>query len=226
MLYAFTKKQELVGLAPLAGLEIRETDSPELMAALNLISREDALLRFSNNNKAFVAYWNGSPAAFGWMALGKARIGELNHEFVLPESHRYLWNFRTLAEFRGKGIYPRLLQHIMISELDSTECFWIMHAPENTASEIGIRKAGFELVSQVSVVEGGEVILKSSHPSFELQELMEYGDFINSLREQASCWNCSSPFLKNRSEKCCCAEKDLKCNGSLFQPSFQVQANL
>ena len=210
-------------LAPLAGLEIRRTDSPALMAALNQISEEDARLRFLNDNLAFVAYWNGSPAAFGWMAVGKARIGELNHEFALPESHRYLWNFRTLAEFRGKGIYPRLLQSIMASDIALAECFWIMHAPENTASEIGIRKAGFELVSQVSVVEGGEVILNSANPSTELQVLMEYGDFINSLREQASCWNCSSPFLKNRSEKCCCSEKKVECNGSRFQGSFQIE---
>lgn len=222
MLYAFTKKQELAVLAPQTELEIRETDSPVLMAELNGISQEDARHRFSKDNRAYVAYWNGSPAAFGWMAMGTARIGELNHEFVLPESHRYLWNFRTLPEFRGKGIYPRLLQYILTSEFPQAECFWILHAPENTASEIGIRKAGFELVSQVSVVDGREVILQAAHPSLELLEFMEYGEFINSLREQASCWNCSSPFLRNRSENCCCAEKSRECNGAQFQRSFQL----
>ena len=55
-------------LAPLAELEIKKTDSPALMAALNQISEEDARLRFSNDNLAFVAYWNGSPAAC-WMPV-------------------------------------------------------------------------------------------------------------------------------------------------------------
>ena len=71
---------------------------------------EDVTKRLANDNKAFVAFINNLPAAFGWMARDNANIGELNHEFILPAGNRYLWNFRTLEAYRGLGIYPALLQ--------------------------------------------------------------------------------------------------------------------
>jgi GNAT superfamily N-acetyltransferase len=67
----------------------------------------------ANDHLAFVGYINNQPAAFGWMARGKARIGELNHELILPIGNRYLWNFRTMEAYRGLGVYPALLQYII-----------------------------------------------------------------------------------------------------------------
>src|SRR4028118_718183 len=113
MLYSFTKQDKLPHLPAIKGLEIRYVDDPLLLSIIGNISLQEATYRLANDNKAYVAYFDGIPAAFGWMAMGKARIGELNHQFILPPGHRYLWNFRTLLEFRGLGIYPRLLQGIV-----------------------------------------------------------------------------------------------------------------
>ena len=93
-----------------AGLKIEVSTDATLLSILGNTTIEEVSKRLSDNNLAFVAYINDQPAAFGWMARSKARIGELNHEFVLPIKNRYLWNFRTLAEYRGLGIYPALLQ--------------------------------------------------------------------------------------------------------------------
>lgn len=222
MLYAFTK-QDMIPSFPLPGnLEIRESDSPELMSGLGQISLIEAVSRFGNENKAFVAYWNDVPAAFGWMAMGKARIGELNHEFILPEWHRYLWNFRTLPDFRGRGIYPHILQHILATEKEHTDCFWIMHAPENNSSQKGILKAGFRFVSMVSVIDANQVIVHSENPGREFKKLIRSCGFINSLKEQATCWNCSSPFVKNRQAECCCEERKVECNHLTVGQSLEV----
>src|SRR5690606_3832037 len=158
MLYSFQKQDELPPLAPLHGLEISEVDHSPFLSAITQIPEEEAINRLANDHRAYVAFLNNIPAAFGWLASGKARVGELNHEFILPSGHRYLWNFRTLLDFRGIGIYPQLLQQIILAEQPKADCFWIMHAPENKASQRGIQKAGFQLIGKVSLVNGSEVI--------------------------------------------------------------------
>ena len=216
MLYLFQKQVELPPLAPLQGLEIREVDDPTLLSTINQIPEEEATNRLANDHRAYVAFFDGIPAAFGWVASGKARVGELNHEFILPLGNRYLWNFRTLHDFRGLGIYPLLLQQIFVAEQPKAECFWIMHAPENKASQRGIQKAGFQLIGKVSVVNGSEVIFDPERKSLELREVLETFGFTASSGQQASCWNCSSPFLKNRKLECCCLTANKECNRSLF----------
>lgn len=216
MLYSFTKQDKLGQLPVLNGLEVRENDDPMFMSVLGEISVEQASIRLANDNKAFVAYFNNVPAAFGWVAMGKARIGELNHEFILPPKHRYLWNFRTLPEFRGLGIYPLLLQHILTTEQNKSDCLWIMHAPENKASQRGITKAGFRLVGKVSVVNGNEVIFDSEGNSVELNDVLDTFGFTKSDEPQATCWNCSSPYLLNRKATCCCSTNNEECSQRLF----------
>src|SRR5436305_143583 len=123
MLYSFQRNQPFQSLPPLQDLAIKENDDPSFMSALAGITIEEATRRLANDHKAYVAYFKNMPAAFGWMAMGKARVGELNHELILPARHRYLWNFRTLPQFRGYGIYPRLLQHILTVEANKAEMF-------------------------------------------------------------------------------------------------------
>lgn len=212
MLYSFNKKDQLKPLPPLKNLTIREEDSPLLMSILGEIHLTEATTRFAEDNKGYVAYINDIPAGFGWMAMGKALIGELNQEFVLPLRHRYLWNFRTLPNFRGLGIYPRLLQHIIKTEQKTTENFWIMHAPENGASAKGIEKAGFKFVSAVSVENETKVAIQRRRGSEKIDLVEDIFNFKISEKEPASCWNCSSPYIKNRKRECCCTRNGKTCN--------------
>ncbi|RYF86475.1 MAG: N-acetyltransferase, partial [Chitinophagaceae bacterium] len=94
-------------------LRIEECTNTSLLAWMGSTTEEDVVKRLANDHLAFVAYMNNIPAAFGWMARGKATIGELGHELVLPIGNRYLWNFRTMEAFRGLGIYPALLHYII-----------------------------------------------------------------------------------------------------------------
>jgi GNAT superfamily N-acetyltransferase len=217
MLYAFQKHNRPQPLAVLPGLEIRQTADPVLMSVIGEIPLEKALERFADGHKAFVAWLHGEPAAFGWMATGKATIGELNHDFVLPPGHRYLWNFRTLPPFRGRGIYPHLLQYMVAAERDGIDCFWIMHAPENQASRRGIRKAGFDFMGQVSVVNQHEVIFDSAYPEVDPDEVLHALGFQRSEAAQATCWSCSSPYLAGKKTGCCCSATEQECNQHLFQ---------
>lgn len=57
--------------------------------------------------------------------------------------------------WRGRGVYPHLLQAILQHEEYTAKRFCILHAPENLASAGGIRKAGLLSVAELSfVIEG------------------------------------------------------------------------
>jgi GNAT superfamily N-acetyltransferase len=142
-LYTLQSTDALPAVQLPAGLRIEECTNVGLLAWMGTTTVEEVIKRMANAHVAFVAYINNEPAAFGWMARGRALIGELNHEMKLPIGNRYLWNFRTMEAFRGLGVYPALLQYIIQWEEAKANRFWIIHAPENHSSLKGIKKAGF-----------------------------------------------------------------------------------
>jgi hypothetical protein len=213
-LYTISPSDKFPSLRRPAGLTIEESSDPLLLSVLGNITVAEATRRMANDHLAFVASINHYPAAFGWMARGKATIGELNHELILPVGHRYLWNFRTASEYRGLGIYPALLQYIVRYESTKAERFWIIHAPENRASLSGITKAGFKYVGKLYPDSAGGIAIEgNSAPEIEEELLLSMG-FLPSSEKAASCWNCSSPFLKKRSSECCCQATGTVCTHS------------
>jgi GNAT superfamily N-acetyltransferase len=213
-LYTIPSLQHLPPLRIPAGLEIKESTDAALLAILGNTTVEEVTKRLANDHVAFIAYIHNQPAAFGWMAKGKARIGELNHEFILPIGNRYLWNFRTLADYRGLGIYPALLQYIIQYEGTRASRFWIIHAPENKSSLKGIVKAGFEYVGRIYTKANGQIALEASTHSETYLDLLKEMDVHISAEDPASCWNCSSPYLKKRIPTCCCTEAETICTGN------------
>jgi GNAT superfamily N-acetyltransferase len=137
-------------LASIPGFAVQRELDAEFMAALQGRSEAEMAQRLAAGHRAYVAWLDGWPAAWGWVATRGAEIGEMGFSFTIPREERYLWNFVTLASHRGKGIYPRLLDAIVRAESHEAERFWIAYAPENHASGTGIRKAGFTTVAELS----------------------------------------------------------------------------
>lgn len=137
-------------LAPLEGLTIATTTDTALLARLCGIPAWEAGWRIVEGNRPYIAWLNGEPAAYGWVANISGRIGELGLEFSLPHDQRYLWDFKTLPDFRGRGIYPRLLAAVLRAETPRAARLWILAAPENAASNLGIARAGFTTVGTIS----------------------------------------------------------------------------
>jgi GNAT superfamily N-acetyltransferase len=143
-------------LTPLPGFEARPAANFLELAAVNKISLLEGSARRQSGHRPYIAYIDGQPAGYGWVATREASIGELSLTFSLPAGHRYLWDFATLPSFRGRGVYPRLLQSIIKQEQPEGHYFWIIHAPENLPSGTGIDRAGFEPVGQLSFrLDGG-----------------------------------------------------------------------
>src|SRR6185437_3007103 len=212
-LYTFSKSNKMLMAPKPQGLRIEESTDITLLAIMGTTTVEDVINRLGNDHVAFVAYLNQQPAAFGWMARGKAMIGELNHEIILPIGNRYLWNFRTLEPFRGMGIYPAVLQFIINYEAAIAHRFWIIHSPENKSSLSGISKAGFQFVGKLFVNYEWKPAIETNNTSVGYGKLLADMDIALSSQQPASCWNCSSPYLKKRTSECCCSPASMECIG-------------
>ena len=150
-------------------------------------------------------------------------IGELDINFELPLDDRYLWDFATLPDWQGRGLYPRLLQSILDQEIQNAKRFWIIHAPENLPSGAGMSKAGFEFVGQLSFTLDGEVGLAPYPDSTKRARIgadLLQVPIIESVL--APCWTCGVmvakhavkadadscwPPKRSNGSACCCAKE-------------------
>lgn len=130
----------------------RETDH-DLIGRLTGLLNKTIAARLGSENDLFVGLLDGEPAGYGWLAHRCGGIDELDFSFGLPDGDAYLWDFVTLPVFRGRGVYPHLLQAI-VAQTSGVERFWIGYETRNLASERGIAKAGFHIVGDLDVTAG------------------------------------------------------------------------
>jgi GNAT superfamily N-acetyltransferase len=201
------------------------------LAEINHLSHADVIDRRNNGHHPYVARMYGQPVAYGWLTTSKVSIGELDINVELPPDDRYLWDFATLPDWQGRGLYPRLLQSILEQEIQNAQRFWIIHAPENLPSGSGMSKAGFEFVGQLSFTPDGKVGLA---PYADLTKRARIGadllqvPIIESVL--APCWNCGGmiakhpdrvdadscwPPQRSSERNCCCAMEVKKPNNGI-----------
>lgn len=147
------RENPLPDLSPLPTFSARLSTDTELIARLAHLSQTEITNRFQKGNHLYIAFMGEAPAAYGWVATREGGISELQFSFPIPSKNCYLWDFLTLPEWRGRGVYPHFLQAIIQQE-QSTDRFWIGYAPGNEASAHGISKAGFQDVSELVISEG------------------------------------------------------------------------
>jgi ribosomal protein S18 acetylase RimI-like enzyme len=177
-------------LAPLTEFSAGPTGNEQLLAQLTGLTPAEIQHRQAAGHQPYLGYLAGEPVAYGWVATRQAGIGELGLSFNIPPLHRYLWDFATLPQWRGRGIYPHLLQTILRQEMNRINFFWIIYAPENHPSGSGIYKAGFTTVGQLSIHKTGGVGLT---PLGERERALTGAALLAvPLRESglSPCWYC------------------------------------
>ena len=127
------------------------------LAALNRLPVAEVRARRVSGHRPYLGLLDEQPVAYGWVATEEASIGELSVTIQLPRGNRYLWDFATLPDFQGRGIYPRQLQAILREESSEADRFWIIFAPENLPSGAGMEHAGLAPVGSLSFREDGGV---------------------------------------------------------------------
>jgi GNAT superfamily N-acetyltransferase len=205
-------------LTPLSDFHVQAADDDTLLASLNRISVDEVQARKQAGHRPYIGSFGTQAVTYGWSAARRASIGELSLDFGLPSGDRYLWDFATLPEWQGKGLYPRLLQGIVQAE--EAERFWIIYAPENMPSGAGIQKAGFQPVGQLSFLPDGRVGLIP----LERPERANIGASLLGvplLEDGLSpCWRCMDEVI------CTCQLDPEQCDCAIeIRPRSEVQHN-
>ncbi|MDI3339657.1 MAG: GNAT family N-acetyltransferase [Sphaerobacter sp.] len=208
------KGDPLPALAPVPGLTVAVCSDAALLAEINALDPSEVRARLDAGHRAYLAALDGVPVAYGWVATVGAAIGELDLRFALSDRDRYLWDFATLPAYRGRGIYPRLLQAILAREAQAgAERFWIIHAPENHASAAGIAKAGFQAVSELSFHrERGVGSLALDHRERARVGAAVLGvslvEAVQAGRVLSPCWRCVMAARSGQADHVPCWERD------------------
>lgn len=196
----------LLDLNPLSNFQVRLAADDAQLATVNHITVAEVEQRRNAGHLPYMGYMDGTPVTYGWAATREASIGELNLVFPIDGDNRYLWDFATLPEWQGRGLYPRLLQAIVQTE--RAERFWIIHAPENLPSGAGIQKAGFQAVGQLSFQRDNSLGLIP----FDLPERARVGAALLGVpvieSGLSSCWRCVDQVVctcQRDPESCSCA---------------------
>ena len=122
--------------------------------ALCELEAAEITARLYTRHRPYIAWIEQMPVAYGWSASGQATFGAPPVSFDVPPGNHYLMDFATLPEWRGRSIYPHLLQSIIVAETDAGR-FWILHRHNNHALTRGIEKAGFTCVARIYFLESG-----------------------------------------------------------------------
>ena len=144
---------------PVDGMTVVRPVDVSFLAAATGNPESEVRRRLEGGHEPYVALIDGEPASYGWVASRSGDIGEISVAFDLPANERYLWDFKTRPDFRGRGIYPRLLAEIIEEESRSADRLWILAAPENGASNTGIAKANFHTVGTIGFRVDGSAAL-------------------------------------------------------------------
>jgi GNAT superfamily N-acetyltransferase len=142
----------LPNLAPLANFSARPSMDIRLIVPLTELSEQEINIRIQNGNRLYIAFIDTASVAYGWVATREGCIAGFQFSFPILEQECYLWDFVTLPQWRGRGVYPHLLQEIIHQER-RVERFWIGYELGNEASAHGIEKAGFHIVGDLFIAE-------------------------------------------------------------------------
>ena len=111
---------------------------------------------------------------------------------------------------RGGACRPRLLSEIVRRECPPATRLWIIHAPENLPSGIGISRAGFEPVAELSFDAAGEPSLAPvggtdrAHAAADLLRLPLVHEDLDPCWACGGC-SCEHDHTPGAAHSCACA---------------------
>lgn len=219
-LFTIWHGDEYVASNSFTNLSIQKEFDVAALTSLTNLTEKNIEQRFLEGNEAWVVRLENEPVSFGWLARSKARIGELTKEIEVPKRNAYLWNFRTLEPYRGRGYYAQLLSTILSAEEKLSTRIWIISAPENQSSYNGIIKAGFQPVGDIMFNLKNEVVLAANAAN---ERTLAGADFLQipiTTTMVRPCWRCASKAMTkqtscdchNNYSTCCCHNQNLITN--------------
>jgi hypothetical protein len=103
--------------------------------------------RLSRGDLCYGVWIGDALAHYSWVqGAGSHEISAAGLEQPVAPADFWIYNCRTADRFRGRRIYPYVLEHIVDRALAAGKrCGWIYTSGTNYASQRGISRAGFVL---------------------------------------------------------------------------------
>ena len=122
----------------------------QLSAAMDSNNSAEIHTRFESGRRCYVAQVKDKLAAYGWVSLEEEFVGELSLHLKLLPGEAYIWDCVTLPAFRRNHLYSALLTYILMDlRAESLHRVWIGADLDNTASQLGIARAGFKALADL-----------------------------------------------------------------------------
>ena len=117
----------------------------------HLTDRHLFQMRLERGEKFWTAQQNGHIVSYCWATQEAVEIGEI-HSLIRPRRDEiYLYDAFTFTEYRGRNLYPTLLQRILVHSREATlRRALIFVMSDNIASIRGVEKAGFKEFQRVT----------------------------------------------------------------------------
>jgi ribosomal protein S18 acetylase RimI-like enzyme len=132
--------------------------------------------RFAGDRRCYVAWVDGTLAAFGWVSFSQELIGEIGLSINLLPGEAYVWDCVTAPAYRRRRLYSALLHHIT-TELRAHRMrrAWIGADLDNEPSQRGMALAGFEPVATLHMVRaaGWRVLWTAGKPNVSTNLVLE-----------------------------------------------------
>lgn len=151
------KYQSSKVLGPQSGCVVREITPETVSDALSMES-DSMVGQFRTflyqGHRGFFAYRDGLVVHRSWCVIGPATVTTWFEyaPLTLPASAAYLHYCATAPSCRGLGVYPMVLSQIVsVLASEGIEDVYVATDVDNVASQRGIVKAGFTLISKTGV---------------------------------------------------------------------------
>jgi GNAT superfamily N-acetyltransferase len=105
---------------------------------------------FLKGDRCFVAYLNGEIIHYTWVSFKEGHIASIEKDIKLKESEAYIYNVRTLPDFRNKGIFLFVLGNVckQLSK-DGYKKLYTSILENNISSQKAFEKIGFKKSKEV-----------------------------------------------------------------------------
>lgn len=102
--------------------------------------------------EGYIAFYGEQVAGYGWITREEFYIDELNYAYPLMEDEFFIYDCFISPQFRGRGIYPAMLQAILrdyyLYKACRRACIGVASA--NRGSRRGVSKAGFREFNRIT----------------------------------------------------------------------------
>lgn len=110
--------------------------------------------RFKRGNRCFIACIETKIIHYTWVSFHKEYLTSINKCIELADDEAYVYNVRTLSNFRGQGIFSLVLEQLYRQlKTDGYNKILASVQSDNLPSQKAFEKAGFKKSKEISYLK-------------------------------------------------------------------------